>query len=159
MKRTAPLAASLALIAATAIGCGDGGSDDKASGGSDEPPTNASSKEFCGAFEDLITELGKLGQDAQPKEAVAILKDAGGNLGDIGTPEDMPEDARSGFEIVLREIDGLDDNATREDINNLGADLSDAENTQMSAYEKYLQETCADQLGQPAPPSEGGQGG
>ena len=70
----------------------------------------------------------------------------------------MPKEGRAGFEIVLGEIDGLDDNATKEDINNLGADLSEAENKDMDAYEKYLQETCADQLGQ-GQSGQSGQGG
>jgi hypothetical protein len=148
VKKRAPLVATLALLAATALGCsddgGDGGGGDKAA---DQPPTNASTADFCGAFEDLITELSGLGADAQPAEAVGILKGAGSDLAEIGTPEGMPEDARSGFELVLEEIEGLDDNATKEDINNLGADISEAQDADMQAYQGYLRKTCADQLG------------
>lgn len=147
MKRTALLAASLALVAGTTIGCGgdDGGGGGAAA--SDEPPTNASTAEFCGGFKDLITELSSLGADAKPAEAVATLKKSGDALGEVGTPEAMPDDARAGFVLVLDEIEKLDDDATREDINGLGADISKDQQTDMDAYEKYLQETCAKELG------------
>ncbi len=123
----------------TAAG-GDGGSDNAA------PPTDASTEEFCGNFGDLLADLGKLDPDAEASEAVAVLKEAGDQLAETGTPEDMPEAARAGFDLVLEEIDKLDDDATREDVSNLGADVSPEQEDDMDAYEKYLQDTCADEL-------------
>ena len=128
--------ASLVLVAGTTVGCGDDG-----------PPTDASKDDFCGIFDDMLTELGKLGPDAEPAEAVKTLKKTGEDLAEVGTPEDMPEAARDGYQFILDEIEKLDEDATREDIGDLGGDATDDEQKSMDAYEKYLQDTCADELG------------
>jgi hypothetical protein len=141
MKR-ALLVASLVLVAGTVVGCGDDGSGSDAS-----PPTNASKEDFCGVFDDMLTELGALDADAKPAEAVKALKNAADDLGDVGTPKDMPDNARDGYELILDEIEKLDDDSSREDINQLGEDISDAQEKSMAAYEKYLGEECADVLG------------
>ena len=98
------------------------------------PPTSAAASRTCSPSS------SSLGADAKPAEAVETLKKSGDDLGEIGTPEDMPDDARAGFELVLDEIEKLDDDATREDINGLGADISEDQQTDMDAYEKYLQD-------------------
>ena len=143
--KIALMAASLVLVAGTAIGCG--GDDGEGDGGAAlSPPTSASTEEFCANFGDLLEELGKLGDDAEASEAVAVLKKAGDQLAETGTPEDMPDSARAGFDLVLEEIEKLDDDATREDVSNLGADVSPDQEDDMDAYEKYLQDTCAEEL-------------
>jgi hypothetical protein len=134
MKR-ALLVASLVLIAGTTVGCGDDG-----------PPTDASKADFCGVFDDMLTQLGDLDDDADPAEAVKALKKAGDQLAEVGTPEDMPEDARDGYQLILDEIEKLDEDASRDDVSSLGEDVSSTEEKSMDAYEKYLGDTCADEL-------------
>jgi hypothetical protein len=129
------MVASLVLVAGTTVGCGDDG-----------PPTDASKDDFCGVFDDMLTELGALDADAKPAEAVKALKKAGDDLADVGTPEDMPEAARDGYELILDEIEKLDDDASQEDVSKLGEDLGDSEQKSMDAYEKYLNDNCADEL-------------
>src|SRR4051812_29111544 len=99
------LAAVLVLATGTLVGCSDDGDGDAAA----DRPTNASQEDFCGTFEDLIAELGKLDADAEASQAVKILKSTGDDLAEVGTPSDMPDDARAGWEYVLDEIDKLDD--------------------------------------------------
>jgi len=140
------LVASLVLVAGTLVGCGD---DGPATGAS--PPTDASKDDFCGVFDHMLTELGALDADAKPAEAVKTLKNAADDLADVGTPEDMPDNARDGYELILDEIEKLDDDSDREDINQLGEDISDVQEKSMAAYEKYLSEECADELGGTAP--------
>jgi hypothetical protein len=128
--------ASLVLIAGTTVGCGDDG-----------PPTDASQDDFCGVFDQMLTELGALDDDADPAEAVKALKKAGNQLAEVGTPEGMPENARDGYLLILDEIEKLDDDASREDVSALGEDVSDSEEKSMDAYTKYLGDTCADEIG------------
>jgi hypothetical protein len=135
MKK-ALLAAGLVLVAAATAGCGDDG-----------PPTDASKDHFCGVFDDMLTDLGALDEDAKPADAVKALKKAGGQLAEVGTPEDMPADARKGYELILDEIEQLDEDASKEDVTSLGEDVSDSDQKSMDAYTKYLSETCADEIG------------
>jgi len=134
--KQALLVASLVLIAGTTVGCG----------GDDGPPTDASKDEFCGVFDDMLTELGALAADAEPAEAVKALKKAGDQLAEVGTPEDMSDTARDGYQIILDDIENLDDDATRDDVSSLGGDVSESDKKSMDAYEKYLSDTCADEL-------------
>jgi hypothetical protein len=150
MKRA--LLVSLLLAAGLLTGCGGGDSDssdsDSSSGG-DASSAAASTEDFCGGFKDLVAQFQQLGAGAKPAEAVKVLKKAGDDLADVGTPSDMPEEARAGFDFVLDEIDKLDDDASRKEIEQLGAAASKQQQTDMMAYTTYLQQTCADQLGAP----------
>src|SRR6478736_6151464 len=88
-------------------------------GGSDGPPADASKDDFCGNFKSIAADMGKLGADAKD-----------------------PDDARKGFELEVKKIDGLDDNATKDDLDKLGSDLSDTEQKQVDAFNKYVDDTC-----------------
>ena len=130
--RHALIAAGLALVAGTTVGCGDSG-----------PPTDASTEEFCGVFEDFYADLAKLGADAEAADAVAALKDVADRLQEIGTPEDISEEARAGFEVTVEAIENIDEDASEEDINKLlEENFSEEEKKQADAFNSYLGETC-----------------
>ncbi|GAB3791627.1 hypothetical protein [Nocardioides ungokensis] len=126
------IAATLVLVAGTTAGCG----------GSDGPPADASKDDFCGNFKSIAADMGKLGADAKDSDVVKAIKDAGSKLEDTGTPSGIPDDARKGFELEVKKIDGLDDNATKDDLDKLGSDLSDTEQKQVDAFNKYVDDTC-----------------
>ena len=123
--------ASLALVLTGVSGCGDDG-----------PPTDASATEFCDTLGSFAEEAGALGEDPDPADMVDVLKSAGDEMAETGTPEDMPDDARAGFELVLDAIEELDDGASVEEIQGLGEDLSESEQKESDAFDKYLDETC-----------------
>ncbi len=130
------LAASLVLVAGGAVGCGgddgDGGSDTK----------TASKDDFCQAFQDFYDDLTSItGEEDNLGE---ILKDAADNIEDTGTPEDIPDDAKEGLQLVLDQIDQLPDDATAEDISGLEGDLSEDEQAKSDAFTAYLEKTCPD---------------
>jgi len=125
------LAASLVLVAGTAVGCGGGGA-----------PDSASTDDFCGVFEDFNATVAELGQDAENSELIGALKDTGEELEEIGTPEDIPEDARAGFELTVKTIADLDEDASQEALDNLEEDFSEEEQKQSDAFNEYLSETC-----------------
>lgn len=134
--RNALFAASLALVAGTALGCGGGGGADA--------PDNASTEEFCGAFQDFYTEVSEVDPEDTAAQ-VKALKDFGKELEELGTPEDIPDDAREGFEVTLEAIAGIPDDATEEDIDSIEDEFSEEENKQSDAFDDYLDETCGDE--------------
>ncbi len=145
------LAASLVLVAGTAIGCGgDGGGDGAEEAASTGAPETASTEEFCQNFNDFNAAVMGLGQDAEPAEFIAALKDAGGKFEETGTPEDATEEQRAGFEVFVGMINDVDENATEEELSKLEQDLSAEEQKQVEAFTTYVGETCAPS----APPSE-----
>jgi len=135
LKTAALTVAGLALALGGLAGCG---SDDSDGGGS---PTNASKEDFCSTFESMASDM----QDVDPSDpgaAVKAIKDAGDKLEETGTPEDMPDDARDGFEVIIKTLTGLDDNASIEDLAKIGQDLSDSDEANSKAFDEYLSDTC-----------------
>jgi len=119
------VAASLVLIAGGATACSN----------------NASKKDFCAGYDDFVQALA----DADEKKNYGEqLKEAASDFEDVGTPEDIPDDAKEGLEIVMEAIQELDDDATLDDVSNLSEDLSEDENKKAEAFQEYLSKTCPD---------------
>ncbi|MBL0746534.1 hypothetical protein [Nocardioides baculatus] len=140
------VSATVLLIGAAASACGGG-----AGGGA---PTDASEKEFCQTQSSLLEDLlpedmanPELPSDEQMAEAV---KDWGSKLEEVGTPEDIPDDARKGFEAVVEqanEIDASDFSIEKlEELEAGGKDASAEAKKQAAAFEKYLTDTCGNPL-------------
>lgn len=134
------------LIGAAASACGGG-----AGGGA---PTDASEKEFCQTQSSLLEDLlpedmanPELPSDEQMAKAV---KDWGAKLEEVGTPDDIPDDARKGFEAVVEqanEIDASDFSIEKlEELEAGGKDASAEAKKQAASFEKYLTDTCGNPL-------------
>ncbi|WP_310525781.1 hypothetical protein [Nocardioides sp.] len=128
--KTGLLTATLVLVGASLAACGGGGA-----------PTDASEDEFCKELNSLFSDLGSMAGTSQ-KEATASIKSWATDLEKVGTPKDMPDKARDGFELMIKEVGNLDENATSEDFTNLNEDLSAGEEAASSAFEKYSTDTC-----------------
>jgi hypothetical protein len=135
--------ASLVLVAGSAVGCGG---DDKNSGGGTSAPDNASKEQFCGAFTDLFTGISSAG-DNPDSDAIKAFKDAANKLGDVGTPDGIPDDARHGFELFVNALEDIDDNASMEDLNNLGKDFSKDDEADLTAFVTYAIQECPEAMG------------
>ena len=131
------IAASLVLVAGTAVGCGNGSGSD--SGGA---PADASQTEFCGNFGAIAKDIAGLGANAKPADIVKALKSAGTKIEDTGTPKDISDDARKGFELEVQKIGELPDDASTADVSNLAKDLSKDEQAQVQAFDDYVKKTC-----------------
>lgn len=129
------LAASLVLVAGGAVACGG---DDGDGGGGDA----ASKDDFCAAFQGFYDDLTSV--TGEEEDLGKVLKDAAQQIKDAGTPEDIPDDAKEGLDLVLDQIDDLPDDATAEDIANLETDLSDDDQAKSDAFTEYLDKTCPD---------------
>jgi hypothetical protein len=109
------LAASLVLVAGTAVGCGGA-------------PTDASTEDFC----EQVTKAGSM-------ESADDAKDWGKEMEDIGTPEGISDDARDGFEIV---VDAAKD-AEEEDGKVKDPDISDSDEKKVDKFGEYVATECA----------------
>ena len=138
------LAASLVLVAGGAVGCGcDGGGG----GGHDAP----SAKEFCGALKDFQTAYAN-SDPTDLKAYIKTIKQAAARLGDLGTPDSMPSDAKAGFALTVQRIKALPDDSTVDQLAQIG-DVSDADQKKHDALDDYIGTTCPDLGGQTSSPS------
>ena len=138
------------LIGAAASACGSGGGVGVGGGA----PTDATEKEFCQTQSSLLKDLmpadmsnPELPSDEQMAKAV---KDWAKKIEDVGTPEDISDDARKGFEAIVEqanEIDASDFSIEKlEELEAGGKDASAEAKKQADAFEKYLTETCGNPL-------------
>ena len=125
-----------------------------ACGGGSGAPTDASEKEFCDTqsslFADLMPDDMADPQVPSDEHMAKAVKDWGKELEQVGTPEDIPDDARAGFERVVAQADEID--ASDFDIDKLdelekgGADASKKAQEQAQAFADYLTKTCGNPL-------------
>lgn len=137
IKRPLAAAGAAVLLALALTACGGS-------------PTNASEKDYCEAVngindnEDLI----KAVTDEDWDKAADLLKDSAEEIEEVGTPEDIPDDAREGFELQLdasADISGDDlEKAFKDQEDPFEADLSGDEKKKVEAYNDYENETCSD---------------
>ncbi|PVG82288.1 hypothetical protein DDE18_12385 [Nocardioides gansuensis] len=132
MKK-ALVAATLVLVGGAAVGCGGGA------------PTDATDEAFCDAYSSLFADAAELG-DADDATIIKRVKEWGAEMEKAGTPADIPDDARAGFEKTVEEIDDLDADASQEDFEKLEEDYSDEEKRQAEAFAKYTTDTCGSPL-------------
>jgi hypothetical protein len=125
IKRLALAGASLVLIGAMTAACGGDGAGDGASGA----PDDASVTEFCDAIK-------KTGENTDDVDAT---KKSYEDLVEVGTPEDIPEDARKGFEVLADAVEEAD--ADDKEAPYAG---DEEKEKQVSAYITYVSEVCAE---------------
>lgn len=142
MKHRALLAASLVLVAGSAVACGG------------DAPADATEKTYCDAYDSLFEDMSSM-TEADDGAVVAAIKEWGRKMRETGTPENISEEAREGFEKSMDMIGQLDDKASAADFDKLDDDLSEAERKAVDAFDTYTTDTCGsplDDLEMPAPP-------
>jgi hypothetical protein len=147
-RRLAALTAP-ALLALSLTACGGGG------GGA---PDDASKDEFCSSYLSIGTETGgDIDPDASPEDQAKAYKDSlkkvTDKLTDVGTPQDIPDDARDGFEVMVNAVDDLDEGDIQkaiedEDFSSLESGVSDEEEKKAKAFSDWAGDYCP-----PAAPS------
>jgi hypothetical protein len=61
---------------------------------------------------------------------------------EVGPPADMPDDARHGFELFVDQAQGIDENASLDDLEKLGEGLSDADRADGQAFNDWTTDNC-----------------
>ncbi len=161
MKRASlpAVMAALLLVLGLVAGCGssdssDAGAEDDGGASAAGPPTGASVEDFCQTFLDLIEKSSQQGADVSDADSVALAKEAADQLSEVGTPEDIPADARRAFEKAIELIRTIPDDATRQEMDEIAADLTAEQQQDLQALTAYVTKTCMGQLQPTEQPSE-----
>jgi hypothetical protein len=140
------LTSTVLLVGAVTSACGG-------SGGGSGAPTDASEKEFCDTQTSLFTDLMGDMENPEPPSNDAMakaVKDWAAKLEKIGTPEDIPDEARAGFESLVKQandIDADDFSIDRlEELTEGGEEASKEAQAEATAFSDYLTKTCGDPL-------------
>ena len=141
LSAVAPVALAAAALTAGLTGC----SDDSGSGGSGggaAAPQDASVEEFCETFNGLFDQV--LSEDVAGDQAAMVraLQEWAREIEEVGTPSDIPDDARRGFELFVEQAQEIDEDATLADLERLGEDLSEADQAAGDAFSDWAQDSC-----------------
>lgn len=137
IKRPLAAAGAGALLALALTACGG------------DAPTDASTRDFCDAVQDIFETNSEVQGDEPTEDEWEEIQDAYDDLGEVGTPDDIGDSERNGFEVVVDTITGLDyDEAKKvfasEDDSIPG--VSEEEDKDADAFFEYVEEKCADAL-------------
>ncbi len=136
LKRVLVAVAAPLLLAGTLTACGG-------------PPTDASKKDFC-KVHDAEPDLSELDETSSNKDIAKVFKEELDKITDdaeeVGTPEDMPDDAREGFEITLEKAQDLSakdlEKAIEDEKDPFEDDLSKDDKKKVDAYDKWSNDYC-----------------
>lgn len=139
IKRPLAAAGAAVLLALSLTACGGA-------------PADASVEDFCKVTQDEAggDEFFKAIEDKDWDKVEDLVKEQADEVEEVGTPEDIPDDAREGFEIQLETIQGFSADDWEEAFNSesdedpFEKDLSSDEKKKVDAYTEYENETCDD---------------
>jgi hypothetical protein len=125
------------------------GDDDGGGGGNaDDAPDSASVEDFCDGLNAFDEEIG---DDLSDEEKVDQAHELADELSEIGTPDDISDDAREGFELYLKAISEVDaddigqfESAASEEELREALGLSEDEYAKVTAFFTYTGEKCFD---------------
>lgn len=130
IKRPAVALGAAALLAVSLGACGGA-------------PTDASKDEFCKVIDDQSVFENIDLENPDEEEFVDAIKEQAEKIEEVGTPEDIPDDAREGWEITLDAVKDLDaDDVDFNDPELLEDQFSDDDKEKIEAYDEYEAETC-----------------
>jgi hypothetical protein len=139
--RAAPARAAVSAVAGLALAasmtaCGGSDGDSGSSSGT------ASTSEFCDGFNGLFKKVLAQAASGDSAAMISALKDWAGDMEDIGAPSKMPDDAQHGFELFLDQAKDLDEDASLDDLQNLGDDLSEGDQADGAAFSEWTTKNC-----------------
>jgi hypothetical protein len=137
IKRPAAALGAAALLAISLTACG---------GGADNAPDDASKGDFC---KDVGEAFNQDFESDPTEDQFNDFKDKVADLGDTGTPDGIPDDARNGFEVFIDAVDKLDYNDVKDASDDEDFGISDDDQKDFEAFFAYAGTTCAEELGVP----------
>ena len=133
IKRPAAALGAAALLAFSLTACG---------GGSSDAPDDASEDEFCETFNSIFESFGEGGGEPTEEE-FEEFQDRVAELADVGTPEDISEEQREGFEVFVDAIADADfDEIDMESETFPG--VSEEDNAKTEDFANYAFEKCTE---------------
>lgn len=108
-------------------------------------PTDASVEDFCDAVSFENVDISGVSEGDFDGIAESVAEWAT-KMTETGTPEDIPDDAREGFEVMVDQVADLDadtlESAFEADDDPIEDQLSDDDREKFEAFEEYESETC-----------------
>lgn len=140
--RRAAVATGTAALVLSLSACGDDDKgDDKGEAGSDAP-VGASQEEFCDAFNAVLGDMAAI--ETQPTEAQwSELQDKVETLADVGTPEDISDDNRDGYEVLVKAVTETDYDDSL-DFSGRIPGASESEQAKATSFVQYAATLCVD---------------
>jgi hypothetical protein len=133
--RAAVTIAGMALVFGGLTACGGDGGGSSAS-------DDASQEDFCKAFNGFYEKVVSKATDADTSDMVKALQEWAADIEDVGTPSEMPDDARHGFEVFVDAAKDIDEDAALGDLQNLGDDLSEGDQKDGEAFSDWTTSHC-----------------
>jgi hypothetical protein len=133
------------VLAATSVGAltSCGGSDGSGS---------VSVTTFCQAYNSLYTAFAESDPN-DPATVVRVLKSWATRMDAVGAPDGLPADARRGLTRLIETAAGLDDHATKADLDALDSTFSSAQKKDGAALQTWAADNCPDPLEAPSGPA------
>lgn len=144
IKRPAAAVGAAALLAFSLTACGGGSAGDA--------PDDASQGDFCDAIGDAFKPLFSLEGDPN-EDQFKEFQDKVDELSDVGTPKDLSDEQREGFEIFVDAVHDADYEDFTADSENIPG-VSDEDQAKAQAFIAYATSTCASEIGIPDVPSD-----
>ena len=138
------LTSAVLLVGAVTTACGGSG------GGA---PADASKDEFCKAQSSLFTDLdldfsdpdAKLPSEKEMADAMHSWAD---KMEEVGTPENISDEARDGFEETIKAAQDISEADLKSpDLNALENDMSEDAQKKVEAFTTYVNDTCGSMFG------------
>ena len=135
IKRPLAAAGAAALLALSLSACGGA-------------PSDASVEDFCKVTQDEAgqEDFVKAIQDEDWDKIEELIKDQADDVEEVGTPDDISDDAREGFEIQLDAAKGISaddlEKAFKDDEDPFEEGLSSDDKKKVEAYSEYESKTC-----------------
>lgn len=133
IKRPAVAIGSAVLLAFSLSACGGA-------------PTDASKEDFCKTYSEQAGSGEDIADDDFDAQADA-LNEYADNLEETGTPEDISDEARNGFDVLVEAFGEIDaDDLEDEDAQKALEDKYEDDEDDVNAFFEYAAETCAGEL-------------
>ena len=82
------------------------------------------------------------GKTPSQSEIIKTVKEWGDQLKEVGTPEDMPADVKSGYDVGLNTVESMADDATQQDLQKMDDALSADQKKDAQAFQAWVTKTC-----------------
>jgi hypothetical protein len=147
MSRSRALSGVAALLLVMAAAACDGGSGDG---------SETSVDDFCAAYFSLFSGgMSTIDPQAPAQQQTVAMTEAlrvwAGKLKDVGTPDEMPDEAREGYDLIVSAAADLPPGAAH-NLADLGDDFTEHEMGATEAFEEYATQNCESPFGDPPTP-------
>lgn len=106
-------------------------------------PADAEEQAFCAdyvTYWELVAEAELNEQGIE--DAARVAREWGRDLELVGTPADIPAEARDGFEVLVEALETIEDDDTQADVNALEEDFSGSETDAVETFIAWANQTC-----------------